>query len=182
MRRHSIIDIEPIVRNRFSFRLIVVKKTDLQINAEENIDASEKPVANGASPVGSRNCPQSLFRHIELSGFSAPDGPTADSLSGKSAEPRTAKCQSRWFFGIATIAHECGSSRAHFSRAFSRSVGAPPYRWLRTMRIERAKDLLRHSTNTLSEIAVTCGFTDQSHFNRVFRCATGATPGRWRCR
>ncbi len=82
--------------------------------------------------------------------------------------------------GIASIAHECGLSRAHFSRAFSHSVGVPPYRWLRTLRIERAKDLLRNSSHSLSEIALICGFTDQSHFNRAFRCATGQTPRCWR--
>jgi AraC-like DNA-binding protein len=32
----------------------------------------------------------------------------------------------------------------------------------------------------LCEIAIQCGFADQSHFTRVFSAKTGSAPGRWR--
>jgi AraC-like DNA-binding protein len=40
--------------------------------------------------------------------------------------------------------------------------------------------LLRHRRASLSEIALACGFVDQSHFTRVFVARIGVTPGAWR--
>jgi transcriptional regulator GlxA family with amidase domain len=56
----------------------------------------------------------------------------------------------------------------------------PPYRWLRAVRVERAKDLLFNSSLSLSQIAYECGFSDQSHLTRVFSDSIGITPGAWR--
>lgn len=81
---------------------------------------------------------------------------------------------------LARIASECGVSAAHFARAFRVSTGTPPHRWLMNQRIEQSKVLLADSPLSLTEIAIKCGFADQSHFTRVFSAATGATPGRWR--
>ncbi|WP_407670913.1 helix-turn-helix domain-containing protein [Paraburkholderia franconis] len=47
-------------------------------------------------------------------------------------------------------------------------MGAPPFRWLRAYRIERAKHLLRHTQLSLAAIGQECGFADQSHFTRSF--------------
>ncbi len=80
---------------------------------------------------------------------------------------------------IAEIAAQCRLSVAHFSRAFKASVGMAPYAWLQANRLDRSKELLR-SELSLAEIAVRCGFADQSHFNRIFKRATGLTPGAWR--
>lgn len=77
------------------------------------------------------------------------------------------------------IASVCGLSSGHFARAFRQSVGVPPHRWLLGRRIEHAKEVLASTTNTLADVAVLCGFVDQSHFTRVFRKVTGVTPGAW---
>jgi AraC family transcriptional regulator len=81
---------------------------------------------------------------------------------------------------IAEIAHECGLSSDHFSRAFKRSTGVPPYKWLTKTRVERAKELLKDPRCELADIAQLCGFVDQSHFTRVFSRSEGYSPGRWR--
>jgi AraC-like DNA-binding protein len=81
---------------------------------------------------------------------------------------------------LARIASECGVSTAHFARAFRISTGTPPHRWLMTQRIEQSKALLINSQLSLTEIAIKCGFADQSHLTRVFSTAVGTTPGRWR--
>jgi AraC family transcriptional regulator len=78
------------------------------------------------------------------------------------------------------IAEECELSASHFARAFCRSTGLPPHRWLQARRIELAKDLLRNSRLTLTEVALQCGFADQSHFTRVFSRQTGVAPNAWR--
>jgi AraC family transcriptional regulator len=78
------------------------------------------------------------------------------------------------------VAAECGLSPGHFSRAFARSTGLPPHRWLMSLRIDLAKELLLQPTTQIAEIALTCGFADQAHFTRVFSSSVGLTPGRWR--
>jgi AraC family transcriptional regulator len=81
---------------------------------------------------------------------------------------------------IAQIASECGLSRGHFGRAFKQSTGLPPHRWLLQRRVEKAKDLLRNSRLPIVEIALACGFAEQSHFTRIFSRAVGESPGAWR--
>lgn len=78
------------------------------------------------------------------------------------------------------VARECGLSVSHFSRAFRASIGLPPRRWLMKRRIEAAKLIMRQGTAPLGEIAIRCGFADQSHFTRAFARETGASPGQWR--
>lgn len=78
------------------------------------------------------------------------------------------------------IAQECGLSRAHFARNFKNSTGVPAHKWLQCLRIEHAKLLLIEQDQTLAQIALGCGFADQSHFTRVFKNVAGMTPGMWR--
>jgi AraC family transcriptional regulator len=80
---------------------------------------------------------------------------------------------------LAQLAGDCGLSTSHFARAFARSTGVPPHRWLTQRRVERAKGLMRTDAS-LAEIALMCGFSDQSHLTRVFAQVVGITPGRWR--
>ena len=81
---------------------------------------------------------------------------------------------------LTAIAQECRLSLSHFSRAFRESVGVAPHRWLINRRVELAKDLMRNRDSALSEIALRCGFADQSHFTRVFTNRVGVSPGAWR--
>jgi AraC family transcriptional regulator len=78
------------------------------------------------------------------------------------------------------IARECRLSVSHFARAFARSTGISPHRWLMQRRVDVAKDLMLTTDSSLVEISLKCGFSDQSHFTKVFAEATGETPGRWR--
>ena len=81
---------------------------------------------------------------------------------------------------LSELAAECGLSLSYFTRAFKRSTGDPPHRWLLRQRVEHAKMLLRDRGIPLADVAVLCGFADQSHFTRVFRAHTGEAPGIWR--
>jgi AraC family transcriptional regulator len=78
------------------------------------------------------------------------------------------------------IARECRLSVSHFAKAFTRSTGTSPHRWLMQRRVDVAKDLMLTTDSSLVEISLKCGFSDQSHFTKVFAEATGETPGRWR--
>ena len=81
---------------------------------------------------------------------------------------------------LSRLAGECGLSVRHFARAFRRSTGVPPHRWLLKYRVERAKEMLRAKSSSLADIAAFCGFADQSHFTRVFTAVVGVPPGAWR--
>lgn len=80
---------------------------------------------------------------------------------------------------VMLLARACGLSTKHFSRAFRQSTGLSPHQWLLHRRIDRAKQLLR-GTLPLADLALACGFADQSHFTRVFTRAVGLSPGQWR--
>ena len=81
---------------------------------------------------------------------------------------------------ISELARACGLSSSYFARAFKLSTGMAPYRWLMLRRIEKAKDLMLSTSFSLSIIALSCGFTDQSHFTRTFSKAVGIAPAHWR--
>jgi len=78
------------------------------------------------------------------------------------------------------VARECRLSVGHFSRAFRRTMGVAPHKWLLARRIEVAKERLRDHQLSLSDVALACGFADQSHLTRVFTCMVGLSPGAWR--
>ncbi|WP_113000443.1 AraC family transcriptional regulator [Rhizobium sp. Root1203] len=81
---------------------------------------------------------------------------------------------------LADMAGACDLSTRHLVRAFGESFGMPPYRWLMMRRIERARALLGDGRMSIAEIALACGFADQSHFTRAFTKATNLSPAAWR--
>ena len=81
---------------------------------------------------------------------------------------------------IRELATLLGFSHSHFCRSFRISFGIPPHLYVTRRRIELAQNLMLTTPAKLSEIAVTCGMSDQSHFTRAFRRIVGATPHAWR--
>lgn len=73
------------------------------------------------------------------------------------------------------LASVSGLSKFHLLRQFRAEFGMPPHSYQLQQRIIRAKTLLRILAPV--EVAMTCGFADQSHFHRVFRSLVGTTPG-----
>ncbi|MBO1580389.1 AraC family transcriptional regulator [Bacillus sp. XF8] len=63
-------------------------------------------------------------------------------------------------------------------RAFTRVRGITPYRYLQTVRINEAKELLEQGVKPL-DAALQCGFGDQSHFSHFFMEFIGLTPGQY---
>ena len=81
---------------------------------------------------------------------------------------------------IESLAQIATISVGHFSRAFKNSTGETPHACVTRIRIERARELMLQTKEPLSQIAIACGFADQSHFSRQFRSVLGQTPGVWR--
>lgn len=81
---------------------------------------------------------------------------------------------------IGDLAEIAGVDAAHLARAFRAHYGTTAGAYLRDVRVRRAAYALVRSSAALSQIALDCGFADQSHFTRVFSAVHGVTPRRWR--
>lgn len=81
---------------------------------------------------------------------------------------------------VEDLAKRAKVSRAHFIRRFHDVTGMSPHRYITLRRIEKAKEYLRGSRRSLSEIALDVGFGNQSHFTQVFHALTGQTPSQFR--
>jgi AraC family transcriptional regulator len=67
-----------------------------------------------------------------------------------------------------------------FGRVFKETFGCTPHQYIISSRLERAKSLMLMSEDTLTQIAVECGFVNQSHLSNLFRKMLGESPGKWR--
>jgi AraC family transcriptional regulator len=71
-------------------------------------------------------------------------------------------------------------SNCHFARAFKRTFGQSPHNYLIRRRLELASHMMLVTDAPLSEIALSCGFSDQPHLCRHFRRYFGQSPAAWR--
>ena len=81
---------------------------------------------------------------------------------------------------ISDLAAVAGLSQYHFIRAFKDTVGLPPYQYVLSERIHRARGLLSNPDLSLGDVALAVGFSDASQLNRVFRKFVGVTPTAYR--
>ncbi|NJM53248.1 MAG: helix-turn-helix transcriptional regulator [Blastocatellia bacterium] len=68
----------------------------------------------------------------------------------------------------------------HLSRDFPRYFRCNFSEYVRKIRVEKSLNLLRNQQLALTEIALICGFADQSHFIRSFKQFHGITPKKFR--
>lgn len=81
---------------------------------------------------------------------------------------------------IHDLARIVGLSPSHLIRAFKRSTGMTPHRFVLRERIAMARELIVGSDAALTEVALACGFSSQSHLGAAFRAVAGTTPARYR--
>jgi AraC-like DNA-binding protein len=81
---------------------------------------------------------------------------------------------------LGALAEECRLSVSHFARSFKKSFGMSAHRYLILQRVEIAKGLISQTQNSLAEIALLAGFSDQSKLCRTFASVVGAPPGKWK--
>jgi AraC family transcriptional regulator len=81
---------------------------------------------------------------------------------------------------IKDLAASLHMSVGHFCRAFKCTFSVSARIWIKQRRIELAQGLMVTTSASLSEIALSCGMSDQSHFSRTFRRIVGETPSSWR--
>ncbi|MBE5850906.1 MAG: helix-turn-helix domain-containing protein [Lachnospiraceae bacterium] len=80
----------------------------------------------------------------------------------------------------ASMAQMAGISKDYFSRIFKSITGLNYNKWINTIRLEKATELLSSENMPLTEVAMLSGFRSIPSFNRVFREEKGMTPGEYR--
>src|SRR5438067_4101406 len=83
---------------------------------------------------------------------------------------------------VTDLAQRVDLSASRFAHLFRQETGSGPARFLRQLRLDRARDLVERSSLSIKEIMAAVGFNDPSHFTRDFAARHGASPRRIRAR
>ncbi len=68
-------------------------------------------------------------------------------------------------------------STRQLERLFAKYIGVSPKRYYLKLRLEKARDLLRQTDLSVTNVCVACGFKSLSHFSKSYRNAYGISPG-----
>lgn len=80
------------------------------------------------------------------------------------------------------IAAAAGISRSKCASLFRIYTQKTPIAFLNSFRLEMSRKLLENTGEPISQIALSCGFSEQSYYNRMFLREFGSTPLKWRKR
>jgi AraC family transcriptional regulator len=83
-------------------------------------------------------------------------------------------------FRVADVAAACGINPSHLAEVFRRKYAVSVGEWVRNRRLDFARDALLATTHSISAIAFSAGFADQSHLTRLFRARFRMTPAEFR--
>lgn len=76
----------------------------------------------------------------------------------------------------ASLCKQFGISPSHFSRLFAAATGLSFTEYLSRLRVKEAREKIRNSPDSITEIALCCGFESIRTFNRCYKRITGQTP------
>jgi len=152
----------------FVRRAIIFFETDREVAWRCLNDASTLMGTDSVEPYGEPKIKRNALRRLGLANWRAK----------RALEYIEVHLGSR--IEICEVADCVSLSKSHFSRAFKLSFGSSPMAYVLARRVERAKLMMASTRERLSDIALACGFADQSHLNRCFRRIEGISPGVWR--
>lgn len=81
---------------------------------------------------------------------------------------------------LAELAELAQLSEYHFCRMFKQSMAQTPQAYLLAIRIEQVKLRVSQGQASMAEIALECGFANQSHMGRYFKKLVGISPRQYR--
>lgn len=85
-------------------------------------------------------------------------------------------------FSLEEMAARTGYCKNHIIQLFKNETGQTPYAYITRLRLDMARQLLRHSASSLSQIAAECGFGEYINFYKAFVKVEGCSPREWRDR
>jgi len=149
-----------------------------RVEASPEVFDSPRLVATSKIPLRNRQ-----GEAVGIAGFSRP----LDAIGGGTDLSRRFSQVIKYVhrrFGDAITSSElaklAGLSVSQFERRFGEAFGASPRQYLLRVRIEAAARLLASTQQTVSEIAIDCGFHDHAHLSRSFSKMMHLTPTRYR--
>jgi AraC-like DNA-binding protein len=81
---------------------------------------------------------------------------------------------------ISQLAKIVNLNPTYFSNLFSKLIGTSPLQYVNKRRIEKAQELLLGTDETLYQIALQVGFSDEYYFSRLFKKTVGISPDHYR--
>lgn len=79
-----------------------------------------------------------------------------------------------------SIAASVHQSRFRFAKAFRAAYNMTTWDYINIRRMERARELLSGTNDTVLSVAMRCGYNNTANFNRIFKKMTGITPHEYR--
>ena len=142
---------------RVALKLVLSRhQSGAELNAESSTESPDLPSAEAESPQS--GLPPSKLKKA----LSYIDSHLNQSLS------------------LERLADEVGISAHYFARLFKLSTGKSVHQYVIHQRVERAKQLLKQSEQTIAEIAIDCGFANSSHLALHFKQIVGVLPKKFR--
>ena len=83
-------------------------------------------------------------------------------------------------FNVMSLAEQVNMSEAQLNRKLNALIDQPPGKLIRSMRLQRAADLLKQNAGNIAEICYQVGFSDQANFTRSFKKQFGVSPSQYR--
>jgi len=144
----------------------------------------EELMRRHASPIFLEGIAQAIAIHLARNYTES----TKDSPSGSPSLPGYKLAQiTEWMaehlaeeFNLDRLAAQAGLSKFYFNRLFKSAMGVSPSQYLITLRIDKAKRLLRETKSSVIDIGLEVGYTGPSHFAQLFRKETGLSPSDYR--
>lgn len=127
---------------------------------------------------------QILFVHVLRAHADQTDHPVGwlaalcDDGVGAALRALHADVSHRW--SLQELAGIARMSRSAFAAAFKEQLGTPPGEYLIQWRMSLARDALRRSTCSISQLAVATGYESESAFSTAFRRVVGSSPKQYR--
>ncbi len=83
-------------------------------------------------------------------------------------------------FGVDKLAEEVNMSVSQLNRKLNALIDQPAGQFIRSLRLQRAADLLKQNTGSIAEICYQVGFSDQAYFSRSFKKQFGISPSDYK--
>jgi AraC-like DNA-binding protein len=81
---------------------------------------------------------------------------------------------------LSELANQVNYSQFHFIRIFQKETGKTPFEYLTDIRVNKAKEFLSTTNQSITEICLQCGLQNSSHFANFFKSHTGVSPSEFR--